>query len=243
MKWKNPIRGNNLLIIIVGLLMWNIGMQVHITKITRNNDILNDKLTSYNDKIEKIKSRFTAIDEQNQRVLDANAHAYQESLKYYKDALKQLNDEMRDQIEIIEGGYKLDNLLVFKLIDNSGKSYIDHYSFIDIELSDFEKVEYVCQYLNEHYFEEAGIELKSLEEENGLMTATVNLYEINQDNSGWNMRYFQGTAGGHLTELILTEGLLQRGYKNWPVDVVKFSYNDKKIEYEHVPELEIAQYR
>lgn len=83
----------------------------------------------------------------------------------------------------------------------------------------------------------------------GQKIAVVNLHEKPEDKSveytavSWRTGYFQGSTGGVVTSVSLVETMLQREYDGDWVDGVKFLYEGKPIEFEHVAGLSGANYR
>lgn len=83
----------------------------------------------------------------------------------------------------------------------------------------------------------------------GQKIAVVNLHESPEDKVveypavSWRTGYFQGSTGGAVTSVSLVETILQREYDGDWVDGVKFFYEGKPIEFEHVAGLSGAHYR
>ena len=70
------------------------------------------------------------------------------------------------------------------------------------------------------------MELKSIETVNNKKIAVINL---GGDKSYWNQR-MQGSLGGEITEYTLIENILQREYKGYWIDGVKFTLDRKQVE-------------
>lgn len=53
----------------------------------------------------------------------------------------------------------------------------------------------------------------------------------------------QGSTGGQIAEYTLIENVLQREYKGYWIDGVKFTLNGKELQSEHAPGLGKTTYR
>ena len=244
MKKTLPLLG--IITLLLAILTWQ---QFHMRTLIMSNQVLLEKVNLYTSQFKNLDNKFNQLKIENQKSNEANATAYSEAVHYYKIALTQLNEDLKQQVDIIKHGYKKENLLVFKLLDDTGKSYVEHYGFLSPETTDKNKIQYIANYLQQHYFENAQIEVKSIETIKGKKTAIINLSETNTStenkivSKGWQSLYFQGSTGGSLTEMILIEGFLQKQLKSWPIDAVEFLYENKPIQFDHVPYLETVQYR
>lgn len=236
----------SIIILLLAALTWQ---QFHMKTLILTNRTLLEKVDLYKSQFNNLDHKFNQLNDENQKTIEANASAYSEALHYYQIALTQLNDDLKQQVEIITHDYKREDLLVFKLLDDAGLPYIDHYGILAPEVTDENKLKYIANYLQTHYFENALIDIKSVELINGKKTAIINLSELETSSEdkiikkGWNTLYFQGSTGGSMTEMILIEGFLQRQLAKWPIDAVEFLYENKPIQFDHVPNLEIVHCR
>ncbi len=236
----------SIIILLLAILTWQ---QFHMRTLIMSNHVLLEKVNLYTSQFKNLDNKFNQLKIESQKSNEANAAAYSESINYYKIAMTQLNEDLKQQVDIIKHGYKKENLLVFKLLDDTGKPYIEHYGFLPSETTDKNKIQYIANYLQHHYFENAQIEVKSIETIKGKRTAVINLSEKSTStenkivSKGWQSLYFQGSTGGSLTEMILIEGFLQKQLTKWPIDAVEFLYENKPIQFDHVPNLETVQYR
>lgn len=105
-----------------------------------------------------------------------------------------------------------------------------------------DKLKALAKELSEKKFDKLSIEVKSIDKVDGKKVATINLAD--SDAKKW-VPKFQGSTGGAVTANTLIENFLQSNNKNkgeW-VDGVKFLYNNKPIEYEHVEDLATTHYK
>lgn len=105
-----------------------------------------------------------------------------------------------------------------------------------------DKLKALAKELSEKKFDKLSIEVKSIDKVDGKKVATINLAD--SDAKKW-VPKFQGSTGGAITANTLIENFLQSNNKNkgeW-VDGVKFLYNNKTIEYEHVADLATTHYK
>lgn len=105
-----------------------------------------------------------------------------------------------------------------------------------------DKLKTLAKELSEKKFDKLSIEVKSIDKVDGKKVVTINLADA--DGKKW-VPKFQGSTGGSITANTLIENFLQSNNKNkgeW-IDGVKFLYNNKTIEYEHVADLSTIKYR
>lgn len=105
-----------------------------------------------------------------------------------------------------------------------------------------DKLKAIARELSEKKFDKLLIEVKSIDKVSGKKVATINLADSGAKK--W-VPKFQGSTGGAVTSNTLIENFLQANNKNkgeW-VDGVKFLYNNKPIDYQHVEDLATIQYR
>lgn len=88
--------------------------------------------------------------------------------------------------------------------------------------------------LSKDCFEGLPIEVLGIEKIEGKDIATINLKEDSQAAVTWEGNFFQGSTGGTITNIALTETFLQKEYKGDWIDGVKFLYENNKLEYDHV---------
>jgi hypothetical protein len=77
---------------------------------------------------------------------------------------------------------------------------------------------------------------KGIEEVFGQSIAVIDLMESDKEDAEvtWSGLYFQGSTGGLMTSVALTETILQTDYLGDWVDGVKFLYEGVKVDFEHV---------
>ncbi|GAA0179665.1 hypothetical protein SH2C18_24980 [Clostridium sediminicola] len=85
------------------------------------------------------------------------------------------------------------------------------------------------------YFDGKSLELKTIETVNNKKIAVINL---GGDKSYWYQK-MQGSVGGQITEYTLIENILQKQYKGYWIDGVRFTLNGKQLKEEtsHCPNL------
>ncbi|WP_338597176.1 hypothetical protein [Clostridium baratii] len=103
-----------------------------------------------------------------------------------------------------------------------------------------ENIKKILSTVSSKYFDNKDIELKTIDTVDNKKIAVINLAG---DEKYWNQK-MQGSAGGQITEYTLIENVLQREYKGYWVDGVRFTLNGKEIEDNgHIPELSKTTYR
>ncbi|MDS0527004.1 hypothetical protein NNC19_15025 [Clostridium sp. SHJSY1] len=110
---------------------------------------------------------------------------------------------------------------------------------IEDNLSLKDKLTQLANELSSKNFSGLPIKVVNVETINGSKKATINLENLTTDNSiSWTRTYFQGTTGGAITTKSLIETFKQSSYTGDWINYVEFLYNNEKIEYEHVQNLE-----
>lgn len=166
---------------------------------------------------------------------------------------KTLKDKLNG--EGVQGTDELSSNLytIYTADENTGKKVKDVMIYISKDSTLNQKLGILGKTLSEVYFSNLPIEVSSIKTIDGKKIAEINLRE-SKENQGisdpskfkgksWATNYFQGSSGGAVTATSLVETFLQRDYKGQWVDGVKFLYNGKTIEYDHVPELGEINYR
>ena len=103
-----------------------------------------------------------------------------------------------------------------------------------------ENIKKILDTVSSKYFDGNKIELKTIDTVDNKKIAVINL---TGDEKYWNQK-MQGSAGGQITEYTLIENVLQREYKGYWVDGVRFTLNGRQIEDNgHIPELSKTTYR
>ena len=103
-----------------------------------------------------------------------------------------------------------------------------------------ENIKKILSTISSKYFDNKDIELKTIDTVDNKKIAVINL---TGDEKYWNQK-MQGSAGGQITEYTLIENVLQREYKGYWIDGVRFTLNGKQIEDNgHIPELSKTTYR
>ncbi len=126
-------------------------------------------------------------------------------------------------------------------------------TYISEKLSLKNKLDALAIALSEIDFNKLPIEVSEITEIDGKNIAIISLKE-NEENQeisdqlqfkgeSWVRNYFQGSAGGTITSVSLIETFLQKDYEGEWIDGVKFLYNNKICDFQHVPALSKVSFR
>lgn len=103
-----------------------------------------------------------------------------------------------------------------------------------------DNIKKILNQVSKEYFDGKTIELKDIETVNNKKIAVVNL---GGSKDYWNQR-MQGSLGGAITEYTLIENILQREYKGYWIDGVKFTLDGGQLkEAQHAEKLTQITYR
>lgn len=177
------------------------------------------------------------------------------------DSLKTKNQDLEKKVnELTEKVKKYEEKSITEEIYPIYTANIDTYkieiqSYVHIKKDQvlINKITALSKTLSENSFNNLPIEVLNIEEKNGKSIAVINLKE-SKENQGvndysklkgysWATKYFQGSTGGTITSKSLIETILQKEYAGEWIDGVKFLYNNKDIDFEHVPDLANINYR
>ena len=130
---------------------------------------------------------------------------------------------------------------VFKIVTkNADYKVVNGGEVKTLGLGVAENIKKILSTVSSEYFDNKDIELKTIDTVDNKKIAVINL---TGDEKYWNQK-MQGSAGGQITEYTLIENVLQRDYKGYWVDGVRFTLNGKEIEDNgHIPELSKTTYR
>ncbi|WP_291563094.1 MULTISPECIES: hypothetical protein [unclassified Clostridium] len=116
-----------------------------------------------------------------------------------------------------------------------------------------EKLDILAKNLSKIEFNSLPIEVTKIEDKDGKKIAVINLKEseinagineaIDFKGPSWSKNYFQGSAGGTITSTALIESFLQRSYPGQWIDGVRFLYENKEINFQHVSKLSEINYK
>jgi hypothetical protein len=95
---------------------------------------------------------------------------------------------------------------------------------VGLRVSD--NIKKILSTISTKYFDGKMLELKTIETVTNKKIAVINL---GGDKNYWNQR-MQGSVGGEITEYTLIENILQREYKGYWIDGVKFTLDGKQFE-------------
>lgn len=88
-----------------------------------------------------------------------------------------------------------------------------------------ENIKEILSTISKKYFDDNTIELTTIETIDSKKIAVINL---TGDKDYWHQK-MQGSAGGQITEYTLIENVLQREYKGYWINGVRFTLNGKEI--------------
>ena len=171
---------------------------------------------------------------------DTNSSSKTTTVEQNKDSdssSKAENDKPKEEAKV----NKI-KLSIYTIDDNSLEPNESSTIELNESLSLEDKLKELSKTVSEKNFDNLTIEVKSIDTVNGKKVATINLADSNTNK--W-VPKFQGSTGGAVTSNTLIENFLQTNNKSkgeW-IDGVKFLYNNKAIEYEHVSDLSTIQYR
>lgn len=170
------------------------------------------------------------------------------------DALKKNEEELKNKLNSLTQAPKEEiELTVFSVNDLTLNKEAAAKVTMDKNLPLKDKLSLVAKKLSEKVFGNLPIEVVSIENVGNKKVATINLKESAQnqgvkDNSklkgeNWAASRFQGSTGGAVTAKSLTETFLQKDYKGEWIDGVRFYYENKPIQFQHVEGLSEIIYR
>lgn len=103
-----------------------------------------------------------------------------------------------------------------------------------------DNIKKILETTSKKYFDNKPLELSRIDTINNKKIAVVNLAG---DKDYWHQK-MQGSAGGAITEYTLIENILQRSYKGYWIDGVKFTINGNPVtDSSHSPNLSKTTYR
>jgi len=131
-----------------------------------------------------------------------------------------------------------ENRVAFKIYsadDMTGEKLVVGDVRVEVDASLDEKLTKLTAELSRKVFKLPMV-YKGIEDVFGQSIAVIDLMESDKEAAevSWNGLYFQGSTGGMVTSVSLTETILQKDYLGDWVDGVKFLYEGKKVDFEHV---------
>lgn len=131
-----------------------------------------------------------------------------------------------------------ENRIVFKLYsanDMTGEKLVVGDVRVKEDTSLDEKLTELTAALSKKVFKLPMV-YKGIEDVFGQRIAVIDLMESDKEDAEvtWSGLYFQGSTGGMVTSVSLTESILQMDYLGDWVDGVKFLYEGQKVNFEHV---------
>lgn len=179
----------------------------------------------------KIESDKPAIEENNDKEKPEETTKTPEDKSEGETTEKQ-NDKA-DEVDKTERVFKIVTKNVDYKVVNGGEVKT-------VGLGVAENIKKILDTVSSKYFDGNKIDLKTIDTVDNKKIAVINL---TGDEKYWNQK-MQGSAGGQITEYTLIENVLQREYKGYWVDGVRFTLNGKQIEDNgHIPELSKTTYR
>jgi hypothetical protein len=182
-----------------------------------------------------------------------------ENIKLTKEvsSMKEKNSALEKSLEELKGEIKIKNknsvYPIYSANVNTYEKEVHFGTYIAENLPLKDKLDALAKALSEVYFSNLPIEVLEIAEVDGKKVAVINLKESEENQKvmdnlefkgqSWSRSYFQGSAGGTMTSVGLSETFLQKDYDGQWVDGVKFLYNNKIINFDHVPNLSEVSYR
>ncbi|KJR46795.1 hypothetical protein UF75_2852 [Desulfosporosinus sp. I2] len=131
---------------------------------------------------------------------------------------------------------------------NNYKKEIDFDITMPKEDSLKSKLDTIADTLSVIYFGNLPIEVLEIDDNK---IATINLEETSekstntsvQKTSSWGTGFFQGSTGGTITTIRLSESFLQKDYEGEWIKGIRFLYKGQPVDFEHTPELSKVIYR
>lgn len=199
----------------------------------------------------KLSKEISNMKEQNSKLQNSVVELTEES-KNSKTKLKDL--EASNQL-ISEQISKQKNSVypIYSANVNSYEREMHFGTYISNELSIKNKLDALAKALSKIHFNKLPIMVSEITEIDGKKIAVISLSESEENQKisdtakfigdSWATGYFQGSTGGKMTSVSLIETFLQSDYEGQWIDGVKFTYNNKMIEFEHVPALAEVSYK
>lgn len=180
-----------------------------VTRVTQENQELKEEIQQLQQNNQELDEEIAKLDPARADIDAGNEVVAEESIfNIYAANIDTYEKELKSQVKIA------DNLTLEEKLESLGKS------------------------LSESEFESLGIDITSIEDNDGKKIATINLTENpNQGEASWKSKYFQGSTGGIVTTVTLEETFLQREYTGEWIDGVKFLYEGEVIGFDHVESL------
>lgn len=109
------------------------------------------------------------------------------------------------------------------------KKIDDFYVTIPADLSLSEKITFLAQVVSKCRFDNLPINLLRMENRKGKSIAIIDLRESSESPRTWRGTYFQGSTGGHSTQVLLISTFLQEEHTGAWIDGVEFYYEGKPM--------------
>lgn len=106
-----------------------------------------------------------------------------------------------------------------------------------------ETMQAIADIISKDVFDNLPIVIEEIKEVDGKKVAIINLVEDPNSEIKWSNNFFQGSAGGSITEVTLKESFLQKEYNGVWVDGIQVFYEGEAPEFDHVPFLGEVIYR
>ena len=203
----------------------------------------------YEERIESLTKENKELQDRN-KILENKNNELEIELEKLQWNIKNLSNKTEWQKnELIsalnEETFKKSNLIlpVYRANIDTYEREIDFYKILPKNISLKEQLQAIGNSLSEYYYNNSPIEVLKIENIDNKKIATIDLREDKGNEVGWANMFFQGSAGGTITSTTLTETFLQRDYDDECIDGVKFLYEGKDVEFEHVFNLQEIIYR
>ncbi|MGL4799373.1 MAG: hypothetical protein ACRCWY_08245 [Cellulosilyticaceae bacterium] len=105
---------------------------------------------------------------------------------------------------------------------------------VDKNVSIEEKLQTLANALSKTEFDGLEIEVQDIKKINGDEIAMINLKDAGEGDNTWERKYFQGSAGGEITNTAIQETFLQKEMKEDWIDGIKILYNGEEMMSSHM---------
>ncbi|MCM1990455.1 coiled-coil domain-containing protein [Oceanirhabdus seepicola] len=217
------------------------------------------KLNELKKEMEKLKienEKLLSDDSIKEKNIDeATYEYYKQYFKHYSEQEINIKNKLRNQAGVIAAlkeGMNTEDIDFMPLYDvdaNSMIKYVSSYCIMSKNLELEEKLQELAYNLSLYVFDGLPINVESIKNEGNKKIAYINLKEKYErkgayyPSPSWANNRFQGSSGGAATITKLVSAFLQPDYDGEWIDGVKFLYEGKDIQFQHVQGLEETIYR
>lgn len=197
------------------------------------------EVKTLNENVLKLETRITELENEN-----ASLKADITELTEERDSLKAAQQENEAVETPVEPQADEETLPVFGADNNHQRIKI---SSITVKTDEplLTKMKYLGAEIGVKFFGGLTMEAKEIKTVSGKKVLVVNLIESSGavGEKSWVYDYFQGSTGGLMTSIALSETFLQKEYSGTWIDGVQFLLDGEAIDYEHVEGLKEIIYK